>query len=408
MVKRIAFLLALAFFAIPAYAVSPFTSDPAASKQLADKLDVPVFYFMPESAYAGTADGITAADGLFDFRYPASDGAELPVSLRVYLTPHANAAKRLAAGGFIQTGDIILTFRPEWGFRGPYPNIQMGISHAAIAYVEDGIARTVENPLTDEYIGDLTSKHYKDAAALHVIRPRNLSKEQKDNILGWTKRLAGLAGKIYPAQLSFNQDYFAPKYSNGDMGFVKTLGQIALQTDKNAKVSLFCSELVWALLSLKDCDPADANAFTGDSVPACVKPEFAPMQMTGDYFPAPKAPSARLGLSDGPLAVIEGLGLPDEQKQKLIKQVFETSRPLTSMSPGHRAIAEKMAPYFLQLEGYYAGISSGTPAAVAISAQFNKGVKANYSPTSYIINTLLPADSREREMDFVGTVVFSD
>ncbi|MEI7528278.1 MAG: hypothetical protein WCK76_04980 [Elusimicrobiota bacterium] len=383
---------------------SPFVFDPVVNQRLAEKLGIPVFFALPDSAYAGTSGGIAPMGGLLDFRHPAAAGAPSPVGLRVYLTPRDKAAERLGASGLVQTGDILLTFRPEWGFEGPYPNIQMGISHAGLAFVENGVVSNIDNPLSREYIGSLDAKHYNEAAALHIIRPRDLSAQQKENLLGWAKKLTAAAPDIYPAQLSFNQDYFKPKYTP-DLKFVAALARIALRQDKAAKLDLYCSEFVWAVLALRNCDPADAAAFAGEGTPACVKPVFNPLPMLGDYFLDPKAPAARLGLSDGPLAVIDSMGLPEAQKQVFIGQVFEKKRVL---SPGHAAVAASLAPFFMKMEGYYSGIQTRDPKALAIRDSFNGNVKPNYSPTSYLINALLPAGNEERKMDAVATVVFLD
>jgi hypothetical protein len=35
----------------------------------------------------------------------------------------------------------------------------------------------------------------------------------------------------------------------------------------------------------------------------------------------------------------------------------------------------------------------------------NRKVPDNYSPTSYLINTLLPVDNSNRTMDYVATIV---
>jgi len=387
----------------PAPSAGQFVFDAEVNKQIAARLNIPVFFALPGSAYSRTASG-AAAEGMWEFRHPASANAAAPVGLRVYLTPHKNVAARLAATGLVQTGDIILSFRPEWGFQGPYPNIQMGVSHAGLAYVENGVVSNIDNPLTAEYMGKIDSEHYSGTAALHIVRPRNLSAAQKNNILGWSKKIAKAAPAIYPSQLSFNKDYFSPKYT-ADMKFVKTLAQIVMQQDKTSQIDLYCSEFVWAMLSLKDCDPAHPEVFSPAGVPACVKPAFNPLPMLGDYFQAPKSPMARLGLSDGPLAVINSMGLPENEKQRYISQVFAAPR---QMSPGHAAVAATLAPYFGQLEGYYTGIQKGTPQAIGIMNSFNGNVKPNYSPTSYIVNALLPDDSKERVMDVVGTVVFSD
>ena len=406
MLKNIIFLLALVFQTVSASA-GPFVFDPEVNARIAEKLDIPVFYTFPDSAYSPDLELAGSLDGLYDFRHPGSAAAAKSTGLHVYATRRQGVAARLAASGLVRTGDIILTFRPEWGFRGPYPNVQMGVSHAGLAFVEKGLMQTLDNPMTEEYLGPMISAHYQEARALHIIRPRGLTAGQRANLLGWAQKMYRHAAEIYPAQLSFNLNYFEPKYSS-DPGFAKTLGLIALRSDKTAKLDLYCSEFVWAMLSLKGCDPALPEEFSSPGVPACLKAPFIPLQMTGDYFSGPGAPGARLGLADGPLAVIAALGLPEEEKQRLIHQVFQVERPLTALSPGHRAVAERMAPYFSQLETYYAGIEAGTPEALQTANSFNGGVKANYSPASYILNALLPSDSGERKLDIVATVLFTE
>ena len=89
-------------------------------------------------------------------------------------------ATRLGKSGLFQTGDLLLTFRSEWGGAGAYPNVQMGISHTGIAYVKDGELHNIDNPLNEEYLGtgmraDLTSEHYSTLNYIHVIRPRDLT-----------------------------------------------------------------------------------------------------------------------------------------------------------------------------------------------------------------------------------------
>jgi len=408
MIKKMMLLLVFVLSAIPASAAGPFVFDPGMNDQIAAKMNIPAFFTFPESAYTPATYDITPMSGLYEFRHPASAAATQPVGLHVYLTPHRNVAARLAASGFVQTGDILLTFRPEWGFQGAYPNVQMGVSHAGLALVENGTVTNIDNPLTSEYLGTLNSDHYNTAAALHIVRPRNLSNEQKTNLLGWAKRLIRSASSVYPAQLSFNKDYFSPKYTS-DLAFVKAVAQIALRTNKSARADLYCSEFVWALLSLRDCDPGQPEVFAHDGVPACVKPIFVPLQMTGDYFSNQQpAPSARLGLADGPLAVINSMGLPENEKQAYIHEVFTDKPGHAQMSPGHAAVAANLKPYFSPLEGYYAGIQAGSPQAVQIMNSFNGSVKPNYSPTSYLVNTLLPEGSEERKMDLVGTVLFAD
>ncbi|MDD2805371.1 MAG: hypothetical protein PHV33_07430 [Elusimicrobiales bacterium] len=388
----------------PAPVNETFVYDPDSNNLLAEKLDIPVFFALPESAYSPESPAALSGGGFWPFIHPDAANAATPVGLRVYLTPHAGVGARLAASGLVQTGDILLTFRPEWGFQGPYPNIQMGISHAGIAYVEGGYVRNLDNPLSAEYLGRMDARHYMETPALHIIRPRGLSAAQKANLAGWMKMFVSQAPAIYPEQISFNKDYFSPKYTP-DLKFVRTAARIALRLDRSSGLDMYCSEFVWAVLALRDCDPARAEEFGREGTPACVKPVFDPLPMVGNYFLDPKAAGGRLGLSDGPLAVISSMGLPEAEKKRVIGEVFKTRRP---MSPGHVAAAASIAPYFTRLEDYYSGAQSNSPAAQSIMEAFNAKVKPNYSPTSYLVNALLPTGAVGRRMDVVATVVFSD
>ena len=40
-----------------------------------------------------------------------------------------------------------------------------------------------------------------------------------------------------------------------------------------------------------------------------------------------------------------------------------------------------------------------------VSIAFNRGIPENYSPTSFLINTLLPANNVNRTMDYVATIM---
>jgi hypothetical protein len=79
------------------------------------------------------------------------------------------------------------------------------------------------------------------------------------------------------------------------------------------------------------------------------------------------------------------------------------------MSEGHRKVAEAMQPKFETLEDYYLGVSGGNvlqrTRARMIRGAFNVAVPENYSPTSYLLNTLLPPDNVNRTMDYVATIV---
>jgi hypothetical protein len=325
-------------------------------------------------------------------------------------------AARLAKSGLVQTGDLLLTFRPEWGGAGAYPNVQMGISHTGLAYIKDGKVRNLDNPLNEEYLGkgmtaDLTSEHYRTLSYLHVVRPRGLTDTQRANITAWATRFNSNAKRVYPSQIKFNDDYNAPKYKPGKpLEFVKHVGQIALGQNPAGTIDLYCSEFAWSLLALKDCDPAKtADDFKGSRVPSCVKPPMKPLDAAGNTVTSAGRTSV-VGLADGPLTVIDGLKIPAADRKALLESVFvENPKALSKMSEGHRKVAETMQPKFEKLKDYYLGVSGGTVVqrlrAKLIRSAFNRAVPENYSPTSYLLNSMLPTDNVNRTMDYVATIV---
>lgn len=400
---------------VPVAGAKDFTFSEKANDRLAKKMKLPVYFALPPSARADLPANIDTTDTLVDFKHPDAKTADL--GLRLIVAKRSGMAARLAKSGLIQTGDILLTFRTEWGGAGAYPNIQMGISHTGMAYVKGGIVHNIDNPLNEEYLGagmraDLTSEHYRTLDYIHIIRPRGLTAEQRDNLAAWATRLNSNAGRVYPSQISFNQDYSKPKYVPGKpVEFVKHLAQIALGKNPPGTVDLFCSEFVWSLESLRDCDPAKAGTdFDGAAMPACVKEPMKPMPATGDYA-FKRNSTSNAGLADGPLMVINALKPPAEERKKLLESVF-TANPgsLAKLSIGHKTIAEQMQPKFEPLSRYYAGAVVGGGVFENVKARFiakmvAREIPENYSPTSFLINTLLPKDSTYRRMDYIATVV---
>ena len=214
-------------FSLPAlYAVSAadFTYNEKTNADLAKKLKIPVYFAVPKSTWAKLPD-IKTTDKLVEFKHPDGIKAKGDVGLRLVVAKRSGLSARLGKSGLLQTGDIMLTFRSEWGGAGAYPNIQMGISHTGFAYVDkSGNLRNLDNPMDAEYVGpgNLTSSHYRTLNFLHIIRPRNLTDAQKANLLAWATKLNASAGKVYPSQISFNQDYNKPKFQPGrPLDFVK-------------------------------------------------------------------------------------------------------------------------------------------------------------------------------------------
>ncbi len=397
-------------------AAKNFTFDEKVNERMAKKLNIPVFFAVPASARAKLPDDIKTSFKLIDFKHPDAKGAAGDVGLRLVVASRSNLAKRLAESGLVQTGDLLLSFRTEWGGAGAYPDVQMGISHTGLAYVKDGKVHNIDNPLNEEYLGrgmraDLTSEHYRTLDYIHVIRPRNLTEAERKNIVAWATRMNARASRVYPSQISFNQDYNAPKYRpHHSLDFVQRLGQIALGQNPPGTMDMFCSEFAWSMLALRDCDPdKTADDFKGSRVPACIKPVMRPMKATGNVVPHHWR-SSYSGLADGPLLVIDAMKLPAEQRQKLLQSVFvDNPEGLKKMSVGHRTIAQSMKPKFERLESYYTGITGHfwqSWWARLLGTGFNfAGIAENYSPTSYLINTLLPPDNKNRTMDYVATIV---
>jgi hypothetical protein len=132
------------------------------------------------------------------------------------------------------------------------------------------------------------------------------------------------------------------------------------------------------------------------------------MKATGDYITR-RGRSSNAGLAEGPLLVVDSLKLPDAERNKLLHTVFvENKAGMAKMSAGHKQVAEAYQSKFEPLEKYYLGVNGKWgPSwdARLISAGFRRGIPQNYSPTSFLINTLLPANNVNRTMDYVATIV---
>jgi len=132
-----------------------------------------------------------------------------------------------------------------------------------------------------------------------------------------------------------------------------------------------------------------------------------PLKATGDYITR-RGRSSNAGLAEGPLLVIDSLKLPDAERDKLLQTVFvENKAGLAKMSVGHRQVAEKYQADFAKIEKYYLGVNGKcgpTLQARLISSGFRSSIPQNYSPTSFLINTLLPENNNNRTMDYVATI----
>ncbi len=388
-----------------------FTTSEKANPRLAKKLAIPAFFALPASARGPIPAEITTTDTLVDFKHPDAKGADL--GLRVVETARSGMAERLGGSGLFQTGDLIMSFWPDWGGAGAYPNVQMGVSHVGVAYIKDGKLNNLDNPLTGEYNtpSDLRSSNYRQVSYMHVVRPRGLTDAQRANLQGWIDRFRTNARQIYPKSLSFNADYNAPKYRAGQPpDFVKRMAQAALGQSAGPAVALYCSEFAWSLLALRDCNPAtSSDAFKAGGIPACVREPMRPMTATGDYMMS-KARNAYAGLADGPLLAIDAMNLKGAERQSMIDSVFKITKPdgLRKMSIGHRQTAQMMQPKFEALAIYYTGVTGNVAQrqqANVVASGFAQEILQNYSPTSFLINTLLPPNNPNRTMDYIATIV---
>ena len=175
---------------------------------------------------------------------------------------------------------------------------------------------------------------------------------------------------------------------------------------------MFCAEFVWSLLALRDCDPdTTAAEINGNSVPACIKPIMSPLPVTGHYF-FQRSSKQDIGLADGPMVAIDALKRPLAQTDAMIDTIFVANpNVVKSMAPSHRQLAEQLQSKFALLKPYYKAVSAGGVEDFFASIEaigLREAVPDNYSPSSFLIDTLTPPDSDKRSMDYVATIKFTD
>ena len=381
-------------------------TNPAVKNRILKEAEsLPVYFMTTEDGMAPLAAAMN--EQMISFQHPSSLRSPVKAGLRFMPISRKNMQKTLAP--LLQDGDIVLSFRSEWANGGAYPSVQMGVSHAGMIYKNGTTISNIDYPLNAEYVGNLDTKHYKETPLLHVVRPKGLSKIQKDNLNRWAKLFVSQKNTIYPNKISFNPDYSAPRFdatAKEPLSFVKDVARHALGV-KASSQTVFCSEFVWVLLSLKDCHPEmNKTDFAAAGIPSCVNPSFKPLPALGDYAQS-QNDADQAGLADGPLLMLQKLQLENSEMQKEISSVFAASAT-SRMSTGHRAVAEEFAPLFAPLEGYYKTYDAHSLQVDGIKKAFNSQMKPNYSPTAYMVNTLLPEANDHRVLDYVTTLVFID
>ena len=328
----------------------------------------------------------------------------------------AGFAQRLGKSGLMQTGDLLLTFRSEWGGAGAYPNVQMGISHTGVAYVKDGVLHNIDNPLNEEYLGpgnrgELNGEHYRTLQFIHVIRPRNLTDAERANIVAWATRLTTSAKRVYPKELSFNQDYNAPKYQVGQARRVRQAAGPDRARPGPAR------QRRHVLLGVR-LVAAGAQGLRSRQVRRRIQEVRRPVVRQADH--GAHEGDRRLHHAPWPL-VVRGprrrpaaggrlaRSFPTPSATSCCTRCSSRTRPAW---PRCRSVTGRwrssISPTSRKLEKYYLGVNGKwgpTLQARLISSGFRSGIPQNYSPTSYLINTLLPANNIYRTMDYIATIV---
>lgn len=470
------------------YIVSAIGANPYQSKMNASfkqSLKIPYFFTVPTISFAGLPTQLTSVR--------TSEAQKLPLVLMNYKEviqekdssgqsdlglrfvvassqdTRESVSNKLAESGLVKTGDIILSARPALAGTIPYIHVQLGITHAGMALVKkdkDGknYVINVDMPLNAEMLGEnkmskFTSEHYTEidktlgyhSAMYHIIRAKNITDEQRENLGKWLELFRSRSKDIYQAKtkpdavekyankITFNMDYMNPAYDvnktgDDEMRFVADLGRLALGKSVPKGLTMFCSEFVWSVLSLKDCDPvAKAYKFDGDNTPSCIQKVFEPMPIFGSLYESQHNDGdAQFGMSDGPILLADIMKADprpnkagESVRTRLLNwTVLETAgKNKGSISAGHiaveAALLQQNPDFYKGVLGYYAltavpntkGFEQQIAQRNYIRQQFNAGNRLNYSPTAFFMHALVPETllgqkMTQKSMDYISTLYF--
>jgi hypothetical protein len=358
--------------------------------EVSHALDVPDFMMAPKSTWISGFPELNKDDIQTEVAAAAQDpnlGLRL-VHLKKSYQDTKRASETLGENRVIESGDILLSLRPAWADTLAYAHVQLGISHAALAFVVemDGkkYVHSLESPMS--YSSFLNSPHqYADLDAFHILRP-TLTEVEKSNLKQWAK-----LAMSHPDRFAFFSDYSRPMYKRGLPGVDRPIDQVRLlaKVIKNGgpTFSCYCSEFVWTFLGLRKCSP---DEFPNGNLEMFFDP------LKGFYQDDSKA-----GLTQGPDAALRKSGNPN-RTQILTSKVFvdfldSPSELQGRMSSGHQAVARANKPKMELLKRYYA---SGEPADMV--PEINQGIIENFSPTAFMICS----DAGLNGLRYVGTVVF--
>jgi len=389
--------------------------DSANSSDPARLYDVPFYFSVPKSAAALPLNrSAYPYPTIWNGSVQASDvglriiAIQQGTTLESHKQARRDMAKKLAAAGVLQDGDIVLSFRPELAGTMAYPHIQMGVTHAGLVYTENGAAYNLDSPLDTVYNGQFDSAHYAgdgamDAGAneLQIVRPRGMDDARKAQYRTWVKTLKSGLGRINGErqQIKFQSDYLVPAFVSAGKTprqTVTTLGKIILELDKTTKQPMYCSEFAWHMLALSACT-ADQIRDAGPDGAACVDPMFAPMPLVAKD-------ATEAGLADGPLLNLKKM--PEPIRLLNVAKIFETG-DAARLSSGHRAVSEMVAPLMGPLKDFYLGTLSGMATAEQLAAgatMLSAQMPPNYSPTAFMVQSIV--DEPLRSFDYVATLAF--
>lgn len=357
-------------------------------------IKLPYYFAMPKSALSGP---LAREKYTYSTLWNASsDAAAGDLGLRVIAVPEGggpgtparrsalkNMTTQLARAGVLADGDVVLSFRPALADSMPYPHIQMGSTHAGMAFTrtENGAVQgfNLDQPLDGDYntveggtkfAGKFDSLHYagctasdnvpaggfkckkdaqgqwqKDAGTegLHILRPRNMTAEKKANLLGWVELLGRRHAALKAAGvLKFNSDYLKPLLANPAYGHsvqkqATMLGKLLTgraQPPADGSFVMFCSELVFHLQVLSACTQ-EQIASAGDAAECAGNAAlpFVPMKLADPQY---------AGLADGPMLGLLSIGASPSEKSALYRATFSDGAGAARLSSGHRAVNQAL------------------------------------------------------------------
>ena len=323
--------------------------------------------------------------------------------------------REMGKSGFLKTGDIILSLRLGWENTVAYGHIQMGTSHSGMLYVDEGVVKHLDMPFDEEhngidYSGDFNSAYYSNVEAFHVLRPKNFTEFQRTNFLKMINLLRSNIPELRArGLLGFNANYLSAKYNtyggkNSKDAFVTTFANILLNKDINSTdLKMYCSELAWAILSLSNCTLEELKTNTAKNA-SCIKNIFTPIPLVGEN-----------SLTSGPLQILNAMSISVQEKIDLSNSLFQEG-VILNMGEGHRKLAlspeTQNLTYILKMiqnaklnnEPTINFPQPNTPVSVVENMVNQKG-NLNYSPTAFLINTMLPDDNPQRAFEYVTTII---